>query len=328
MTQRIPTTDGVTLAASVHTPAASSHGVAILLPATGANRQRYEAFGGFLAQQGWHAVTFDYRSIGESVLPDGDTRSASMLAWGEQDLDAVIRWTQSRLAPRRTVLIGHSIGGQIIPFAASHRQVDAVVTVAAQKGHWRLWPAPERYAVWGFFRVYIPLCLKLFGRVPLRFAGLDALTAEVARDYVRWTTNLPYYDANGVDLTPRFADVRTPILALSFADDTQYAPRAAVDFLLQHYYINAPTWRCHIDPQQLNLDGLGHSGFFDPAVCPAALWLDTADWLRSAADGRADEFQFQALPDVARMSRKSPLAPDSDQRATALCDAFTGRASP
>ena len=325
MPQLISTADGVVLAASVHEPAAASHGVAILLPATGSDRHRYEAFASFFARQGWHAVTFDYRSIGESIVPQADMHLASMLAWGEQDLDAVIRWVRSRLAPRRLVLIGHSIGGQIIPFAASHRQVDAIVTVAAQKGHWRLFPAPQKYAVLGFFQIYIPLCLKLFGRVPLRFAGLDALTADVARDYARWTTNLPYYDADGTDLTPRFGDVRAPILALSFADDAQYAPKAAVDFLLQHYYVNAPTWRSHIDPRQLSLDGLGHSGFFDPAVCPPDLWKETAGWLLAAADGRPDRYPFHALPDVVYVSDKRPLTPDSDQRAAALCNAFTGR---
>ena len=327
MPQLISTADGVVLAASVHEPAEASHGVAIILPATGCDRQRYEAFAGFLAGQGWHAVTFDYRSIGESFVPQRDTHLASMLAWGEQDLDAVIRWVRNRIAPQRLVLVGHSIGGQIIPFAASHQQVDAIVTVAAQKGHWRLFPAPQRYAVLGFFQVYVPLCLRLFGRVPLRFAGLDALTAEVARDYARWTMNLPYADANGFDLTPRFGDVRAPILALSFADDAQYAPKAAVDFLLQHYYVNAPTWRSHIDPQQLSLDCLGHSGFFDPAVCPPALWMETADWLLAAADGQAARYRFRALPDVACMSDKRPLTPDSDQQAAAMRSAFTCRGS-
>jgi len=312
MRQIITTQDDVRLAATVHRSTAGDLGVAVFLPATGSRRQRYDAFAQFLAEQGWHAVTFDYRSIGESTLHGDEQHKASMRAWGERDLSAVIDWARSTFKPQRLILVAHSIGGQIIPLAANHNTVDAVLLIAAQKGHWRLWPAPEKYVVWAFFRLYIPLCLRLFGHVPLRFAGLDPLAGNVARDYARWTLKLPYYDDMENDLTPRFEEVQAPILALSFEDDTQYAPRAAVDFLLRHYYVNAPTWRSHIDPGRLGLQPLGHSGFFDAKTCPREYWTEAAEWLRVAADGAEDAYRFAALPDVERMADKCPLAPDSD----------------
>jgi predicted alpha/beta hydrolase len=303
----IPTADGVCLAASVYFAQRAEQGVAVFLSATGACRGRYADFALHLAALGWNAVTFDYRSIGESFMATDDVDKASMQAWGERDLDAVIAWAKERFPAQRLVLIGHSIGGQIIPLASNHDQVDAVLMVAAQKGHWRLWPAPQKYAVWGFFRLYIPLCLRLFGHVPLRFAGLCSLAPAVAKDYARWTLHLPYRDADGGDLTSRFANLRAPVLALSFEDDKQYAPRAAVDFLLQRYFLSAPCWRSHIDPKKLGLKPMGHSGFFERSSCPSCLWAEAAEWLDVAANGGAAQFEFRHLPDVTAVKEKRPL---------------------
>lgn len=316
----IPTQDGIRLAATLYRARTRDiHGTALLLPATGSRQTRYGALAGFLADQGWDAVTFDYRGIGGSALPCGESHRASMLAWGECDLATVIDWARAELWPRRLVVVAHSIGGQIIPLAHNHRHIDAVLAVAAQKGHWRLWQAPERYGVWAFFRLYIPLCLRLLGQVPLGFAGLDDLPANVARDYARWTLRLDYRDAADNDLTPRFAGLRAPILGLSFADDRQYAPRAAVDFLMSRYFLGAPVWRSHLAPKSLGLPGLGHSGFFDPRLCPACYWEEAARWLRAAADGEAAGFDFRVLPDVQPLSHKRPLGAGLDG-AAALAD--------
>jgi hypothetical protein len=154
--------------------------------------------------------------------------------------------------------------------------------------------------------------------------GLDDLPANVARDYARWTLRLPYLDNRNHDLTPRFADLRAPILALSFEDDTQYAPRATVDFLLRHYYLNAPTWRSHIVPRDLGLAGLGHSGFFDPLQCPRYYWDETANWLKAAADGLGDDYSFAALPGVERMTDKYSLVQNGERGAHVSAGAGAG----
>ena len=315
----ISTEDGIRLAATLYRARTRDiQGTALLLPATGSRQGRYGALAGFLADRGWDAVTFDYRGIGGSALPRGEQHRASMLAWGERDLAAVIDWVEHELWPRRLVVVAHSIGGQIIPLAHNHRQIDAVLAVAVQKGHWRLWQGPEKYGVWGFFRVYIPLCLRLLGRVPLGFAGLDDLPANVARDYARWTRRLDYRDAADRDLTPRFAALRAPILGLSFADDRQYAPRAAVDFLMSRYFLRAPVWRSHLQPDALGLPGLGHSGFFDPRLCPARYWEEAARWLHAAADGEAGGFDFRVLPDVQPLAHKRPLGTRFDGTAALI----------
>jgi hypothetical protein len=56
------------------------------------------------------------------------------------------------------------------------------------------------------------------------------------------------------------------VLALSFEDDTAYAPRRAVEVLLRDCCVSAPVVWCHVEPEKLGLRGLGHSGFFDPQL--------------------------------------------------------------
>jgi len=232
-----------------------------------------------------------------------------MQAWGEMDLAAVIDWVRNESRPQRLVAIAHSIGGQILPMAPNSDQIDAVLGIAIQKGHWRLWNGPKKYGVYAFFRFYIPLCIRLFGYVPLAWAGLHHLEKNAARDYARWTMHLDYTDNHEESLMHRFAEFRAPILALSFADDTKYAPRPAVDFLVRHYYLQAPVWRCHLSPDELGLAGLGHSGFFDPIQCPAAIWEEASDWLSHASAGRPlREFRFNVFKRAVPLTDKKLLS--------------------
>jgi predicted alpha/beta hydrolase len=276
--------DGVELAVTTYAPEGRPpEEVALLLSATGARQERYEPFARHLAQEGWQVVTFDYRGIGRSARQEAQRRTASMRAWGEQDLTGLISWARGALGARRLVAVGHSIGGQLLPFAANHRLLDAVAVISSQRGYWRLWRGWERYGVWSFFKLYIPLCLRLFGRVPMSFAGLEDLEREVAQDYARWGLSEAYLWPDGEPRDARFAECTFPLLALSFEDDTHYAPRRAVEVLLRDYYTSAPALWCHVEHGRLGLAGLGHSGFFEAERCPRGWWSDVSAWLRQAS---------------------------------------------
>jgi predicted alpha/beta hydrolase len=290
--------DGWTLHARLFVP---EHGdgarTAIFLCATGATQERFAQFAGYLAAHGWNALSFDYRSIGasrEAPTAPGWVEP-SMRAWAREDLTAMIDWASLRFGDAPIALIGHSIGGQIVPLARNAHRVSALLAVAAQKGWYRLWPDWRRLLVFGFFQAYIPLMLRLFGRVPMGFVGLDDLARGVAEDYARWTLRPDYLDVDGQSLAPAFAGFRAPILSLSFEDDREYAPRPTVERLFEHFYTQAPVWRAHIDPSSPGMPTLGHSGFFESAQCPPGFWQDAEAWLRHAVDGRPAP-AFDALP--------------------------------
>ncbi|WP_224248351.1 alpha/beta hydrolase family protein [Hyalangium gracile] len=286
----VVTRDGISLAVSTYQrEGVAPRQVALLLCAVGARQERYEPFARWLAHDGWRVATFDYRGIGGSVLEEDSRHTASMRAWGEQDVTAVIQWACDTFDPERLVAVAHSIGGQILPFAENHERLSAVAIVASQRGCWRHWSGWKRYGVMLFFRLYIPLCLRLFGRVPLSFVGLDDLERGIAEDYARWGLAEHYLWPSGESRSARFSGCTFPLLALSFEDDTFYAPKRAVQVLLHDYYVSTPALWCHVEHTRLGLRGLGHSGFFDARQCPEGWWREVSGWLRTAS---ASSFQL------------------------------------
>lgn len=319
---RIVAADGVALSARHYPPTADASTpprLAIFLAATGATQDRFGPYARFLAARGWHALTFDYRSIGESAVPAEQVDKVSMRAWGREDLPAMIDWAVATLGDPGIALVTHSIGGQVAPLAHNLAHVRAMLAVSVQKGWYRLWPTWHRHAVHGFFRLYVPLFLRLRGHVPLGLVGLDRLERGVAEDYARWTLRPDYLDERGQSLHADFARFEAPILSLSFEDDATYAPRPTVDRLFGEFYRNAPVLRAHVHPRRFGVKSLAHSGFFDPAVCPRAFWDDTEAWLRAVVDGAPpDACAFSALP-VESMVRAvgPPPAPPSAVAAAA-----------
>ncbi|MBN1207785.1 MAG: alpha/beta fold hydrolase [Myxococcaceae bacterium] len=308
----VSTRDGVSLAVTTYQEEGRAPREALLLLcATGVRQERYEPFARWLARDGWRVITFDYRGIGRSVLPEEARHTASMRDWGEQDLTAVIQWAHDVFSPERLVAVGHSIGGQLLAFSENHHRLGAVVLVAAQRGWWRHWRGWRRYGVLLFFGLYIPLCLKLFGRVPLSFVGLDDLARGMAEDYSRWGLAEHYLWPSGESQSARFSECTFPLLALSFEDDTCYAPKRAVQVLLHDYYVSAPALWCHVEHTRLKLRGLGHSGFFDPGRCPQGWWEEISAWLRTASASSLTLAQRAAAnaPALASLARSVERTP-------------------
>jgi predicted alpha/beta hydrolase len=278
----IQATDGLPLAASLfRCQAGEQRGTLLIAGAVGNVRQNYAEYAAYIAAQGWDAVLFDYRGIGGSKACGPEAAAFTMLDWGEKDLAGVIDWAQCRLHTRRLVLVGHSIGGQLAGLAANNHCLTALVAVAAQRGYWRYWDGWRKYVVYLFWRLYVPLCLKAVGYLPMKTMELEDLPGGVARDWARWGLKRHYEDAAGSRVGHHFARFTAPILAMSFSDDPSLAPPRAVDALFSEYYVRAPMTRWHIRPEDLGVRRLGHSGFFTRRVCPERLWQATAEWMRS-----------------------------------------------
>jgi predicted alpha/beta hydrolase len=283
----IPATDGFTLAASLFPSARSAPvGSLILASAVGNRRHNYTAYAGYMAEQGWDVLTFDYRGVGDSAVPWDEAAAYTLVDWGEKDVAGVIDWARARLTSERLALLGHSIGGQVVGFAPNKNALGALVGVAAQRGYWPYWRGWRKWGVYLFFRVFVPLSVKLCGRLALGFADLADMPAGVALDWARAGVNPDYQDRAGAGLKHHFAGLRAPALAISFSDDPSLAPERAVDVLFREYFTAAPLTRWHLRPQDLGVKAIGHAGFFNPRVCPERLWQATSRWLVDACRRR------------------------------------------
>lgn len=268
---RIPTTDGVSLAATVwDTPGRALERVVVVASATGVLQEYYAAFASWLSAQGFAVVTFDYRGMGGSQT---DAAVPSMHDWGERDLASVLAWAGATLGDGRAAIVGHSVGGQLVGLLPDPSCVSALVTIGSQSGDYRLWPLPSRLAMAVLWYGLVPGVTHAVGYLPGSLGIGEDLPAGVALEWAKWCRTPGYLVGAGFESRREgFAKLDAPVLAYGF-DDDGYAPKAAVDALLA-LYVSA-----RIERRQLGRDAgrFGHFGFFRERH--RAMWRDVATFL-------------------------------------------------
>ena len=276
---RIPALDGYRLAATLYEPdPARDRDVAVVIgSATAVPRGYYDAYARYLAGRGFWVLTFDYRGIGDSRPKRLSWFRATATQWGEEDLAGAIRWVSDHLQPKKLLVVGHSIGGQLLGLAINAGKVDAMLAVASQNGYWGHWPSPSRYRLAFTWWVTVPLVTRLWGYLPGYFGTKEDLPGGVAREWARWCRTPGYLHGDRQRAYERF---RGPLLAYSF-DDDPYAPRTAVASLLAGYR-NARAVHRHLSPADVGAPALGHFGFFRERF-RGTLWAESAAWLEKQA---------------------------------------------
>lgn len=277
----IPAADGLLLAGTLFNPDEPNGAVLIVNPATGVRQRLYGRYAQYMAKQGFTVVTYDYRGMGGSKMPQSDWRRIRIHDWGAKDAAGVMTWARQELAPDRLFVCGHSIGGQLIATLEQADEIDAVLLVAAQSGFYGHWPLRGRWQLWVLWHFAMPLVSRLLGRFPGRLlgGGSEDLPPRVARDWARWCRN-PHYlvDDAGTPIRIGARRYTGPLLALSFTDDVMFAPKRAVAALLDWFEGADIDWR-HLSPAEAGAETIGHFNFFrDQALQP--LWRETADWFR------------------------------------------------
>ena len=241
----------------------------VVAGATGVKRSFYDAFARFLAGQGLDVVTLDYRGIGGSRPKAMRGFHATMRQWGELDLDAALRWTLRELEPDRLLVVGHSVGGQLLGHASAADEVAAAYLVGSQSGYWRHWPTSGRFGIFTLWHLLIPALSRPMGYFPSPWFGLGQdLPSGVARQWAHWGRHPDYLLRDGDEVRRRYGRIRAPVVATAIAGD-RFAPEASVRALLE-MYPNAQ--------RRLALEGdVGHFQWFKARN--EALWRGASDWL-------------------------------------------------
>lgn len=277
---RITARDGFRLAATLFEPeGARDRETAVLInSATAVPRGYYDAFARFLAERGFSVVTYDYRGIGGSRPKSLARFRAHLWEWAEKDQAGALDWVSQHLKPRRLLVVGHSVGGQILGLADNNNKVDALLTVAAQDGYLGHWPRREQPKLALRWYVMAPVLTRVFGYLPGWVGIKEDLPAGVAREWARWCRQ-PGFLFHGAEERRRgFARFDRPLLAYSFADDA-FAPRPAVESLLS-FYSNAQRSHRHIALREAGAESIGHFGFFRQRF-QDSLWREAAEWLEA-----------------------------------------------
>ncbi len=274
---RVRSDDGVSSAVTVFRGSDPKAPVVLCLPAMGVKARFYEPVARALVEAGLNAVTADLRGHGESAVRAD--RGADF-GYGEMvrhDWPAIVDRVQALFPASPTVILGHSLGGQLSTLYMSENpgRIAALTLVAAPSLYFRDWPF--RRGLWLLFLTHsFAAIAAVLGHHPGRRLGIGGTEARrLMRDWARITRKGRYDMIRaGVDYEALSRSLEVPLLAISFSDDW-YAPRKAVDRLCARMP-RAPLTRWHLEPEEMGCRSLGHFHWVkqaDRLVPRIAAWL-------------------------------------------------------
>jgi len=248
----------------------------VISSATGVLQKYYAKFASHFASLGFTVYTFDYSGIGASQSEHIKHNSCNLKDWGINQAK-VLNHAKSKNPNHKIILLTHSIGGQLIGLNPNIELADAIITICSQSGYWKLFKGFNRFRMFVFWYVLIPLTTPLFGYFPAKKLGLfENIPKKAVYQWRHWGINKNYMlsQFNAHDLY--FKNVTCNILSLSFPRD-KFAPKIAVDWLSKRFE-NATVNRQHIIPEALKINDVKHFGFFRIKF-KTSLWLLTQDWI-------------------------------------------------
>ncbi len=269
--QDVVTADGTPIAARFFAPRNPPKGMALIVPAMGVAQSYYAPFAAWLASQGFLAATFDYRGIGNSRRGNLRHTDVDIDDWTRLDCVAMVNTVAARAPTLPLYWIGHSLGGQIVPFVRNWKRAAKIITIATGSGYWRETSPPMNRRAWFLWYVLAPLTTALFGYFPGKRLGIvgDIPKAAMQR-WRRWCLHPEYaVGAEGEPARALFASVTTPIVSLSFTDDEFMSARNTAS--MHGFYVNAPRTMTRLAPADIGVTRIGHFGFFRPEF-EEALW--------------------------------------------------------
>lgn len=270
-TARIRSGEKTLIGRLVH-PRGAPKAVAILNGATGVKARFYEPFADWLAaEKGIACLTYDYRDFGASAKDHVRSSSAKMSDWGVHDQQAARDWI-ARVMPGVPIwVIGHSLGGFMLPFQRDLDKIARVITVASGPVNIRDHPWPYQGLARLFWFGHAPIAAKLVGYLPGKRLGFGPdLPSGVYWQWRKWCTRPGFFaDDFGAALSyPDWTGVTCPVKVTAVADD-DLVPTKAV-WRLMDFYRAAPVSQCVLRPQAFGFDRIGHIDAF--ATANAACW--------------------------------------------------------
>nr|WP_314861118.1 alpha/beta fold hydrolase [uncultured Undibacterium sp.] len=274
--------DGTKLSGRRYVPDEAVRAVVLMPSAMGVRQQYYEPFATFLCEHGFAVLSFDYRGMGDSLLPQFSKSlrgfEADISDWAELDYNAALLATKAWQPEVPLLLIGHSLGGQLAGLLPDNHLIDGMVTVASGTGYWRFNSMKTKRVVWLLWYFLVPFYTGICGYFPgKKLRKVGNLPKGVIYQWSRWCRDERYFvDKQGNAMDTFHHQFQAPILSLSFTDDEMMS-RKNIDGL-HDYFRHAEVERRYIHPQDISSKRIGHFGFFRPEF-RHNLWQQALQWL-------------------------------------------------
>mgnify|MGYP001396385898 CR=1 FL=1 len=267
--------DDTELTGNVYWPSGTPKSSVIIHGATGVPQMFYAKFARWVADQGHLCLTYDYRDFGASRRKPVQESSATMADWGLYDQQAAFDALLQLADTSKTHVIGHSLGGFMLPFHDNLDKVDEVTTVASGLVYWRDHRLPYVIQVIMFWFLAIPFITRFKGYLPGKAIGLEDMPAGVYWQWRKWCTSRNFFETDIGSVLPQMnpTPYKGPIKIIGFTDDDT-APKVSID-RLEALYKEAQVTRRTIDPSEFDLKDVGHLQAF--AGQNAAMWPEILD---------------------------------------------------
>lgn len=274
---QIKCADGFKLAATVYKPATIKAAV-MIAPATGIKRGFYHSFATFLAEKGYGVLTYENRGIGNSVNGSINQGNPSLIAWGEQDMPAVLEELK-RIFPQQVYhLVGHSAGGQLFGLMSNHSDIRSMFNFACSSGSIRNMRFAYKCKAIFFLNLFIPINNLLFGKSNVQWLGMgEPLPKAVGSQWRDWCNGQGYIATDfGKRVKRHFYDeIKIPSYWVHAVDDDIANYENVKDMIRVYPKLEASI--LSLEPSKLGYKEIGHMKFFSSKY--KELWVYALNWL-------------------------------------------------
>ena len=235
--------------------------IVIIASAAGVLQSFYQKLAQFFLYNGISVITFDYSGVGESLHGSIKKENSSLTDWGNRDLEAVIKYTIETYHRHKIILLGHSIGGQLIGLAPSSYMTDKIILVASQSGYWKFWKGVSKIRMWANWHLLVPILTKGFGYLPSKkISRMESLPKNVAEEWAKWCRSSNYLFASFSYNKLYFDRIKCKLTSISIDDDF-FAPKKSVEWLTAKFE-NASIKSLHFIPKYFKALEIGHFSLF------------------------------------------------------------------
>jgi predicted alpha/beta hydrolase len=255
---------GAELAGRLYMPAARPRVAVVLHGATGVPQSFYAPFATWLAAEMGHAcLTYDYRDSGASARGGMRRSGATMTDWGIHDQSAALAALAVRLPEAELWVIGHSLGGAMLPYQNGLDRVARAIVIGAGMVHVCDHPWPYQALARLFWQGHGPVLARLAGFLPGRLTGFGSdLPKGVYWQWRRWCLTHGYHltDAGRSLPMPNLSGMSAPIKFVAVEDDPMVPARAV--WRLMPFFPESVKRQLVLHPAEHGLKRIGHLGPF------------------------------------------------------------------
>lgn len=259
----LKTSDHNLISVTVFEPQNPNGKLLLINSATGVKQQVYFSFAKYFAENGFTAITYDYKGIGESKPKKMNGFHATMRIWGTDDFKTVTDFIKKNYQNHQKFCLGHSVGALIIGMNENAHIFDKFIFVATQDAYiGNLKANIAASAVLGF-GIAVPLTTKFFGYFPAHRFGLgESLPKGVAYDWRTLILNKKSTSRLYEKIATHFSKDLKQETFIIHAEDDPWVTMKGMENLMNNVYPHLKKTYREITVSDSEKGEIGHINFF------------------------------------------------------------------